>query len=185
MELELVTAAVDIPRNTGIEGFLQMLRSLLRIKRLQEIVISVTRHGSITYKYLAERETEQTALDPCKLLENLNPMHYLQRSEMKEVGLQEGEASPQMLLRLFRAAENDGMRPICWVVGAGSALPRWLRKGTTFTEDFAYPNETLCGLPILSDRFVPDEALVLCAGHGIGSEMSDARICYKTTMVMT
>lgn len=55
-----VNEAVEVPRNTGIRGFMHTIESILKLPRVQRIEIDS--RGKVSYTYFARREEEHAPL---------------------------------------------------------------------------------------------------------------------------
>lgn len=79
---------------------------------------------------------------------------------------------------MFWAASLEQMYPVAFVVGANSSLFAW-HRGTT---GIVITNNSAYGLPVLRDRHIPDDALILVTAFARGGSMSDVKKSYKITM---
>jgi hypothetical protein len=182
MELEQVVDTVEVPRNTGVEGFLQLLRSILKLGRVQDI--HITGNGRVTYKYLAPAGQPHDAFNPEQMFEQVSPAYVVRNSILQELRLEEACNSAEVLFRMMRAARLDGGAPLAWVTGADSRLNTWLLHRSDLPEDAVMPTDTMCGLPVYRDRMLPDESLMLCAGPRRGGDLVDTTHAYKIAMVL-
>jgi len=180
MEFEEFAETVDVPRNTGTEGFLQLIRSILKLGRVQEIVIGAT--GRVSYKYRAPRVAAK--FNPEQLFDSVSPAYVVRNSELRELRVPDDCHSVEVLFVMMRAARLDGAEPIAWVVGADTILPTWLVQRSSLLDDYNYPSDSMLGLPVFKDRMMPDESLTLCAGPRRGGELVDTTMAYKIAMVL-
>jgi len=183
MELEQVVSTVEVPRNTGVDGFLQLIRSILKLGRVQDI--HITSNGRVTYKYMAQVGQERDIFNPEQLFEKVSPSYVVRNSSVKELRVPDSANAAEVLFRVLRAARLDGVEPIAWATGADSRLPLWLVQHTNLSEDAVSPSDTLCGFPVYQDRMLPDEALILCAGPSRGGDLSETTHAYKIVMVLS
>lgn len=167
-----VTDTIKVPRNTGLDGFLHTVRTLLSKSRVQEIRIDA--RGTITCKrYAKEGDTERnigvdfTELEPSAVVRNTLVEEVLVLQEVPAAVVIGG------LLDMVAVAQ---LVPLAFVTGAASAVWDWYR----FSSGVALKNrEYLHGLPMYTDRLIPDTALVLLSGLGRGASVVDARRSFK------
>lgn len=163
--------AIDVPRGTGIAGFLQALREVLKLPRVQGVRIDS--NGRIEYDFfLREGEEKKTItmnfdeLMPAAIVRNSTVVEIPNRSAVATVAI----------FQMFTASSIDSLFPIAFVTGLGSSLWSWI--GSTADVPIV-TQESLFGLPVHQDRGCPDEALILCSAFKRDSELAEMKKAYK------
>lgn len=174
-EYQEVTDTVDVPRHAGVEGFVLAIREILRYPRVMSF--SADNRGKISFTRFARRE------EPRKKIEidfdTVSPSAIIRNGKVEELDVEAIDGNAAVVAaKIFGRAAADNMYPVAWVVGAASYLPAWHAKttGIELLTAMAY------GLPILRDRFIPDETLLLACAFGPGAALIDAQTAYKITM---
>ena len=182
MDFEQVSGVVDVPRNTGTEGFIQLIRSILKLGHVQDI--HVTANGKVSYKYLAVKSADRPEFNPEQLFERASPSCVVRNSTLVEVRVDERKSSVETLVLVTRSAQLDGVVPNAWVTGANTLLFKWLPSRSNISAEQLQPGTILFGLPIYRDRMLPDESLILCASPCAGADLVDTTHAYKIAMVL-
>lgn len=162
---------IEVPKGTGVEGFLRTVKEVLKLPRVQDIHIDS--RGKIEYTFFL-REGEQKRALTMKF-DDLMPYALVRNSKVVEVQDPPNYAAGA-LLAMFRAASLDHVIPIAFVMGANSAFWGWYEASTGMKAEI---QEELLGLPIYTDRACPDEVLLLCAAFSRGSELVEVQKAYK------
>lgn len=174
-ELREVTGSVTVPANTGVEGFVQTIRQLLRKPRLQEV--RITGQGVVTFRrYVQDGEEESPSNNFGVDLSALDPYAVVRNGRLEEVHPGDGVIATTAVSMLFDFADRDRMHPLAFATGADTALWDWFLRSTTYVPQ---ARESLYGLPLLTDRQIPDTALLLCAGLSRDANFIDTRVSYK------
>jgi hypothetical protein len=150
--------SISVPGNTGVDGFLKTLRSILSLPKVQSISIDAT--GTVRYmRYVREGEPD----GPLNLdYADMQPWNIIRGGDLQEVSAPDNTPAPVIIAGLFDIVAGEGLIPIAFATGAGSNFWRWheltagmkmVRKGAAY------------GLPIYTDRQMPDYSLVLCAAY--------------------
>lgn len=174
-----VTGTISVPRNTGIEGFLETIRQLLRRPRVQEIRIDA--RGQVSFRRWAiegedfEANGNNFGVD----LSHLKPYHIVRNAQAKEFMPDERLSAAVVVGMMFDKAAQENLSPLAFVTGAGTTLWEWYRFTTGYKQE---PSDTFFGLPLLRDRQIPDTVLLLCAGHGRNASFIDTQVSYKVEM---
>jgi hypothetical protein len=171
-EYKITTDTITVPKNTGAEGFLRVVETYLRKPRVQEI--SIDARGTIAVKrYVQENDTApSTGVD----FSDLVPSYIVRNTEVTELPMEDRYNPAEVILCMLDTAAAARMKPLAFVIGAESVLFSWYSRNTYIA---IMPRDTLCGLPVLKDRHIPDTALILVAGLGDGARVVDARVSYK------
>lgn len=176
MEYHLESHEVEIPKNTGIKGFLYTVEEILKLPRLQ--TININAKGKVRYeRYVADGEEIKIGLN----FEGLEPWHVIRNGEVEELVIH--SSNPMSVLAdMFDLVSREKFIPIAWVTGANSVLEPWIAYGTGRD---VLPRPDLFGLPVYRDRNCPDTALVLCTAYAKGSALVDTQKSYKIEMDIT
>lgn len=165
---------IEVPKGTGIDGFLRTVRTLLELPRLQEILIDC--RGKVAYKHYVRDDESQSP--PQIDFESLMPYAVVRNGHVTEVAPRSSNAAI-VIGEAFRAAAVDNVYPVAWVTGADSVLRAWYVRST----DVELPGrDEFYGLPVLRDRHVEDSTLLLCAAFGRTSSFAETQRSYKLHM---
>jgi hypothetical protein len=156
------THAITVPKNTGVDGFLRTLRGILGLPRVRNISIDAT--GAVRYtRYVREDEPDS----PIQVdYTGLEPWAIIRNQELEELPLPPSTPAPSVIAFMFNRLTQDSLAPIAFATGARSEFWRWHERtsGVRLARaGMAY------GLPIYTDRQIPDDSLILCAAYIKGS----------------
>jgi hypothetical protein len=152
------TSSVKVPKNTGVDGFLKTLRNILMLPRVQSIRIDAK--GTVNYsRYVRDGETEGSLQIDYGELE---PWALMRNSHIEELNYREGMPASNVIAVMFNRVARDGLVPNGFATGAETYLWDWHRR--TAGIDLVRTS-SVYGLPIYTDRQIPDHSLVLCAGY--------------------
>lgn len=175
MEWEERTNRIEVPENTGIEGFLYAIRELLRRPRIQEIKIDSK--GSIAYRQYVQKD---------KPLNNvgiefgdISPYGVIRNADVVELTVQPGQSAAVVAAAVLDIATTEQLYPIAFVTGADTVFWEWY--AATAGVPFRSTNY-LFGWPLYTDRLLPDTALILCTGYGKDAALVDTQRAYKIEM---
>lgn len=174
-DLQLVTHSIEVPKNTGVEGFLLTVREILKLSRVQSV--SIDGKGKVTYKrYAEEVERQPIGID----YEGIEPWSIARNAPdgIEELTLSSTNAGVVLTAILDRAS-MEGLYPTAFISGPNTILWKWYQYTTNFSLG---SNKRLCGLPLLLDRHVPDTALILCAAYTREGAIIDTQKAYKIEM---
>lgn len=159
---EQKTSSISVPKSTGVEGFLKTLRSILTLPRVQSINIDAS--GKVSYtRYVRDGEPDNavgvdyTGLEPWSIIRN---------GDLDELSYEPGLPAPSVIASMFNRVTSEGLVPVAFATGAGSHLWKW-HEDTSGVR--LVHKASAYGLPILTDRQMPDYSLVLCAAFVRGS----------------
>lgn len=169
------TTQVEVPPSTGVDGFLHVIRGILKLPRVQRITID--KSGSVMYTHVASEDVEKS-VD----FTDVMPYYVIRNAPVKEL-VTPGNVSPAaMLVSLLDLVSNAGLSPLSFVVGKGSCLWSWLLAG----DDVEVSSRTeLLGHPVLEDQHIPPSVLVLCAGPPGDRALSRTTLSLKLEMRTT
>ncbi len=167
------TDEAEVPKNTGLPGLFKLLGEMLNeIPRIKEIVIKSS--GKVRYTWYTPVGAPEKVLQV--QFEDLRPYAVIRNTPMLEVT----PKFPHMRLSsLFLACDKDRLYPICFVAGAESLLWKWVVSAFGIEYD---QMESIYGYPLLLDKDVPDDALILCASFARTNQLADAYRCYKVLL---
>jgi hypothetical protein len=163
-----------VPRNSGVPGLLKLLGSILaEIPRVKEIIIRS--NGTVSYTWYMPSGAPPKTLDI--QFDTLMPYAIIRNSPLQEVVSDGGNRTA--VASLFNACHRDRLYPICLVVGSATILWKWLAEAVGSPVD---PSDTCYGYPLLQDREVPDDVLLLCASYARTNNIEDTYRSYKITL---
>jgi len=176
VEFREVTSSISVPKNAGLDGFLHTIKEILKRPRVQAVAIDSK--GVVTYKRLLKEGEEQQdiqvsfdALSPAYILRNLDGF--------EEVPLPIGLNGAIAIGVLFERVSQDQLYPIAFVGGASTLFWDWYSLSTGLK---MRPRPEVYGLPFLTDRGIPDSALILCASYLKEASLVDVERAYKVEM---
>jgi hypothetical protein len=169
------TKTVEVPPNTGIEGFLHVVRQVVAMPRVQKIVID--KSGRVTYAQLAPADGEEpnVGFD----FSHLEPYHVIRNARMSEVSYPEEMVSAAVVATMLDLVTSNGFSPIAFIVSPSTLLWTWLYFGSDLE---LKSRDALYGFPLYVDRHVPDTALVLGAGVDGATALIDTKWSLKVEM---
>lgn len=171
-EFELKRDSIDVPRNTGVEGFIHTIRTILRMSRVQSILIESK--GKVTYERYVNGEEPVEYGDIG--FEDLEPWSIIRNGDVMELA---PPGTPTAVCwGVFRMAAHDGLIPTSWVTGANSILDMWISLDGAPSTD----GKTLFGLPIHRDRHIADTMLIMTSGFTKEAGLVDTQKSYKVEM---
>lgn len=174
-EYKEVTDTTEVPKHAGVEGFILAVRGILKLPRV--VNINIDSRGKITHTRYARQEEPRRQVEVD--FESVSPSSIVRNGHVQELNVEEYYGNAAVVCAaMFAAAAKQLLFPVAWVVGANTYLPGW-HKLTTGVDLL---NDTAFGLPLLRDRFIPDEALLLACAYGPNAALIDAQTAYKVTM---
>lgn len=171
-EYQEVVETIDVPKHTGVEGFILAIRGVLRMPRV--VNLSVDARGKVTYTRYARKEEPRKNIDIN--FESVAPGAIIRNGQVHELDLESFQNNAAAsIAAVFQRAAKDKMYPVGWVVGADTFLFSWHKLST----GVELPDDTVYGLPVYRDRHVPDEALLLACAYGPDAALIDTQMAYK------
>jgi hypothetical protein len=161
----------EVPNASGVAGYLEVVRGVLELPRVQEIIIRV---GKVSWHRFKKPDEPERNLEVD--LETLMPYGVIRSHDVVEVPAVDNAAATLGLL--FTKAHLDGLNPIALVSGPGTFLHSWYRATTSLV----LPRQSAHGVDLLLDPNIGEEALILCTGFGKRAALVDTVRSYKTTM---
>jgi hypothetical protein len=166
-----VTETVEVPKNTGIRGFLHVVEGILKRPRVQSVEIDA--RGKVSYRYFARSGEERLPLSTN--FDTLMPYMVVRNGKAVELS-DPSPIAPIALGQLFDMVAVDHLYSVAWVAGANTRFWDWYAATTRFS---LFSREELFGLPFLTDRNIPDESLLLAAAFARGATLIDIQKSYK------
>ena len=173
IELEEVVHEIEVPSNTGIDGFLHTIKILLRLSRLQELRIDS--RGKITYRRFVDNEEEERRSVSVDFT-TLEPHWIIRNSKVEEVQVYAGANAAVVIGGLLDLVATNQLKPLAFISGAATALWDWYKSTTNVR---LRNRDVLHGFTFFTDRAIPDTALILAAGYGKDAVLADTRVSYK------
>ncbi len=174
-----VTGTIEVPANTGRAGFLKTIEELLKRPRLQELKVDA--RGTVTFRRFAKNgeadgdKNNNFGVD----LSDLQPWHVIRNGQVRECVPPEGLPAAVVVGIMFDRVAKDQLVPLAFATGRMTTFWAWYRYTTGYVFE---TRERLFGLPLLTDRQLPDTALLLCAGFGRDAKFIDTQVSYKVEM---
>lgn len=171
-EFKEVVDTIEVPSNAGLEGFLHTMRIYLRKPRVQEITIKAGGKVSVRRYARSDDSDRNVGID----FSELQPHGIVRNAHVEEVTMLEGANAAVVVGGLLDMVSVSQLKPTAFMTGAASALWEWYRisTGTALRN-----RENLHGLPLYTDRKLPDTALILTAGYGRDAALVDTRNAFK------
>lgn len=163
---------ITVPPNTGIDGFLRTIRTLLKLPRVQEIRIDA--RGQVTCRrYARAGDLEvNSGVD----FAGLSPGDIVRNTHVEEVSILPGYSAASVIGALLDTVAERQLSPIAFASGEATVLWHWYEASNGGK---LRNREYLHGLPLYLDRDLPETALVLIAGLGQDAALVDARRSFK------
>lgn len=177
MDYQEKTSSVMVPKNTGIDGFLKTLRNILTLPRVQGIRIDAK--GKIDYtRYVREGEPDNPITVDYSELE---PWAIIRNGTIEELYHKESTPATNVIAAMFNWVAREGLTPVAFASGVETNFWQWHRQtaGVELSR-----TSSVYGLPLYTDRQMPDYSLVLCAGYVKGG-LVDCHRFIMTTMGST
>lgn len=176
MEYVERTRTVEVPKGSGVPGFLRAIEKILKKPRLQSVQIDG--RGLVTYNYFARADDdEQGVLEVA--FDDLMPYAVVRTRELVELVLKPATPAPLAISEMFFAAQVDHLHPAAWVLPKSTRLWAWFERDTGVRPPL---KDSFFGLPVMEDRSVDDHALILCAGFRRDGTINDTQKSYKISL---
>lgn len=163
---------VTVPKNTGIDGFLQTLRGVLGLRNVQNIQIDAK--GVVRYvRYVRKGEEDEGPIQVDYT--GLEPWGIIRDRELEDLGYHHETPAPTAVALMFNRVAQENLVPCCFAMGAASVFWSWHERTAGVKLSRQY---TAYGLPIYTDRQIPDHSLILCASYQRGSLLTCHRFFF-------
>lgn len=173
-EYREVTESVQIPHLAGVEGFLAAIRRVLHLSRVSHVEIDIA--GKVSYTRFVREEEPSHSIEIN--FDSVMPSAVVRNAEVQEIDLLDVQSASAALSLMFYAAGQDHLCPVGFVTGAATVLPRWHLD----TVGVRLGQDTVYGLPLYRDRFLPDEVLLLVCAYSRQGGLVDVKKSYKILM---
>jgi hypothetical protein len=173
-EFERVESTIEVPRETGVDGFVVAIRAVLKQPRVQKVEIDARGKVLVTRFVRANEPVTEIGVD----FSSVTPSSAVRSGYVIEVQTVPGDSALGVVARLFAACARDQMYPVAFIVGADSSVNAWLAKS-------GYDvllNGSMYGQRVLADRHIPDDVLILATSYGPHGDLVDVHSCYKCTL---
>jgi hypothetical protein len=168
------THEVTVPKNTGVDGFLKAIRSVLGLRNVQNI--SIDAKGVVRYmRYVRANEGDDNPIEVDYT--GLEPWGIIQHRELEDVGYHHDTPAPTAIALMFNRVHQENLVPCAFAMGATSIFWEWHSRtaGVNLSrQGFAY------GLPIYTDRQIPDHSVILCASYQRGGLLNCHRFLFMS-----
>lgn len=165
---------IDVPRGTGVDGFIKAIIGILKMPRVQ--YINIDGNGRIKYARVVRKGEELTRFAPD--FSDLLPSFIIRHAHLRE--LAEEDNAAYAITKLFQAVGVDKVYPVAFVTNPLTRLWDWFEESTGI--DLSLTQDVLYGVPIVYDENIPNYALILCAALAPNAVMSETRFAYKITL---
>lgn len=167
------TATVEIPRGSGVEGVVKVIREIYKLRRVQHIHHGL---GKIEYTVLVPEEDSFVPLNVD--FDSVMPHTVIRNHELFELEVPLDNAA-MAFMHLFRRASLDRLVPIAFVGSSRSVVWEWHER----TTGVALPvTDELYGLPFLADPAYEDATLFMCTSSERDAALIDTHRTYKILM---
>jgi hypothetical protein len=168
---------INIPENLGVEGFIHGLREVLRLPRVQRVVIEV---GHLTFFQTVPKDAAEITPNVNVSFDHLRPYNIIRNAPTRELQYPLTLGASAVLTAMLDVTCLSGYTPIAFVVSVNTTLWNWLY----FRDDLEVKSrDTLLGYPVLTDTQIPETALVLCVGVDGTTALLDTRLSLKAEML--
>lgn len=165
---------IEIPRAAGIKAYTAVVERILALPMVKSVVIRIT-PGSITYSRF--KHPDEPEANVGMDLESLMPFAIIRSHELMELSPSASIAAV-VIAQMLAQAHLDGLNPVAFCSGHDLTLRKW----HVHTTGIVLAKDEMYGLPFLSDRQLPTEALFLCAAYGRNAALVDTTKTYKVTI---
>lgn len=173
MEYKEIEDSVEVPKNTGTDGFLRTIEYVLNLSRVQSV--SIDAKGTVSWRrFVTDEEPPVVGLE----FGDLEPWGIIRNGEVVELPLLSTNAAITLSMMLDRASA-ERLFPVGFVTGAETVLWDWFSESTGYAP---LSRDAITGLPVYLDRHAPDTALILCAAYAKDGALVDTQKSYKVEM---
>lgn len=166
-----VRDSIEVPKNSGIPGFLRALEDILRLPRLQELAVNAK--GLVSFRYFLREGEQKKAVEVD--FETLLPYAVVRNSEVREL-VDVDENAAVAIGQLFDGASTDHLFPAVFVGAPDCRIWSWYEQ-TTGIELGSH--EHLYGVPFVADRNFENHVLILCAAFMRSADLINTQRSYK------
>lgn len=165
---------IEVPRGTGVDGFVATIIGILKMPRIQ--YIHIDGNGRIKYARVVRKGEEFQRYSPD--FEQLQPSFIIRQSNVKELPAEENAA--YAITMMFKAAGIEKLFPVAFVTNPKTRLWDWLIDSAGI--DLSQTDDVLYGVPLIYDEQIPNYVLILSTAFLPNATMGEIRRCFKITM---
>jgi hypothetical protein len=176
-DFQEVEDVIEVPPNTGESGFIHTIRTYLRMPRVQEI--NIDSRGRVRVRRYAKKNDSDRNIGMDLDFGELQPHGIVRNTRVEEVSVYEGANAAVVLGGLLDLVAVSQLKPLAFLTGADSVLWEWYRLSTGVA---LKGQQSVHGLPVYTDRALPDTALILASGYGRDAALVDTRLALKIEM---
>jgi hypothetical protein len=169
------TKTIEVPPNTGVEGFIHVVRQVVQQPRVQKLMVDKV--GRVSYTQLVSADAEEDNLNVS--FEHLQPYYIVRNSRVQELSFPADTRPMAAVATMLDVLCSKGYAPIAFVASPSTTLWSWLYFGDDLEVS---SRDTFLGYPLYTDKQIPDSALVLCAGVEGASALIDTKVSLKIEM---
>lgn len=174
-ELKEIEQVIEVPANTGLDGFLETIKTFLKMPRVQDIHIDA--RGKVKVRRFAKPNDgdRNVGVD----FGELQPHGIVRNTKVEEVSVYEGANAAVVIGGLLDMVAVAQLKPLAFFTGADTTLWEWYR---ITTNTMLKSRQSIHGMPLHTDRALPDSALILASGYGRDAALVDTRTAFKIEM---
>lgn len=175
-KLSKIQRSIEIPKNTGIQGFLRAIRSVLELPRTVWFQAELKKGGAVlSYeRYIEEGQEERP---PQIDFGSLTPYRLIRLTDIREIAVPPSGDAGRVVADLFRLMAAESLWPLAWVGGQNSTFWAWHSQTTGVPLEVG--STAAYGLPFLTDAEVDNETLLLVGGYQRGAELNEAQLTLR------
>lgn len=173
MTLHSVTRTLQVPKATGVQGFLRTIERVLTVPRLRSMHVSHT--GQVSYEALVPEEVKDLPVLDVEL-ESLLPSQLLRNIETAEYLPKEGSTPTDQVVGTILQVLAAGLFPCRWLCADLRTVHKWSGLVPSVAD------EDLLGFPVMEDPGLPREALILLGAVLRGAALVDSSLAVVLSM---
>lgn len=175
-EYKEISESISIPKGTGIAGYIETIKKILKKPRVQEVTLKT--NGYIGYRRFALENEPEDSIG--MNFEDLMPYSILRGADIEELQIASDSAAVAVA-HLFSRTASEGLNPILFAGGSSSNFWEWHKDSTGVD----LGKESIYGLPYYPDPEIPNETLLLCAAYARDAALVDVKKSYKISIPLT
>lgn len=177
MEYEQKSKTVTVPPRAGVEGFLHVLKEILKLPRVTEV--RMTDRGDVQFWWNEPVDTDPLSLGPTTLdLAPLSVEHALSKALVMDEPFDEERPYSLIVPSLLARAQDDGVYPLLFVVNSPAVFRRWILEWT----GLHFGSKGCFGFPLEGDSSIPDDVVVLLATMRQSTSILDTTHAFRTIL---
>lgn len=177
MEYEQKSKIVTVPPRAGVEGFLHVLKEILKLPRVTEV--RMTDRGEVQFWWNEPTDTDSLSLGPVTLdLAPLSVEHALANANVVDEPFDEDRHVSLIAPALLARAQEEGVYPLLFVVHSPSEFRKWILACT----GLHFGSRGCFGFPLEGDSSIPDDVVVLLATMRRSTSILDTTHAFRTIL---